>query len=364
MKVTAIVDLQFGSTGKGSIAGWMGQYGGFDAVTTAWGPNAGHTSVFGDGDKCVRTMISNAAYRSPTIKSIFVAPGSMVNPDALLAEYNDTCQRNINLGYKAPRLFIHEHAAVVLEIDRKMEAEYGASIGSTMKGTAEAVIRKIRRKREANPATMGEYAKLNPSVWSYFVVSHNEYLDNLYSHKEILAEGAQGYSLGINSGFWPYCTSRECTLPQLLSDTLLPVHSVAEVVGVLRTYPIRVANRFNAEGEMIGTSGPCYPDQQEISWESLGRDPELTTVTRLPRRVFTFSMQQVKEAVTRNSVNSVFVNFLNYLPKKEQWPFIDKLSSALPPGCNIEFLGRGPSIEDIEVIDERWADLVQRWDWE
>lgn len=364
--VTAVIDLQFGSTGKGSIAAWLGEYGDFDAVAHAWGPNAGHTSVYNrpngmDPIVCVRTMLSNAAFRSPTIKKAFVGPGSMVNVMALLDELDDTHGR----GNPDLQLFIHESAAVVLPMDVEAEKQYGFAIGSTMKGTGEAVMRKLRRQViEGKPATMGDYAKALPThPISQYVVSHQAYLGELYSCNRVLAEGCQGYSLGVNSGFWPHTTSRECTVPQLLSDLLLPIHSVEDVIGVARTYPIRVANRFDAQGNMIGTSGPCYADQREIQWADIGREPELTTVTKLPRRIFTFSMQQIVEAVVRNSVNTVFLNFLNYLPPSKQAELMGELSAALPRGCSVDFTGYGPAITDIEAGRE-WGEIKKAVDAE
>lgn len=363
-EVTAVVDLQFGSTGKGSIAAWLGEYGEFDAVTTAWGPNAGHTSVYADGTECVRTMLSNAAFRSPTIKQVFIAPGSMVNPDSLAAEIADNYARGnteVNL-----EILIHESAAVVLDVDRANEARYGFQIGSTMKGTGEAVMRKMRRVADGDwPATMGEFCRKYPEhPVSRLVCNHKVYISALYGCRNLLVEGCQGYSLGINSGFWPHCTSRECSLPQLLSDTLLPIHSVADVIGTLRTYPIRVANRYNAQGEMIGSSGGVYFDQDEISWAMIGREPELTTVTKLPRRVFTFSKMQVEEAMRRNSVNSLFVNFVNYFETPaHEVEFFDELQGCLTPGQSVSFKGYGPKITDIKPIGP-WAEIKAEVDRE
>jgi len=352
---TAVIDLQFGSTGKGSMAAWLGQHGEFDSVVTAWGPNAGHTSVYEDGTECVRTMLSNAAFRSDTIKLVFIGPGSMINPQALVDEYADTIQR----GNQDIQLVIHESAAVVLDDDRKMESGYGFQIGSTMKGTAEAVMRKMRRViGTVNPGTIGEFVKAFPDQFpSKWVVPHAKYLRWLYSRKNVLLEGCQGYSLGINSGFWPHTTSRECTVAQLLSDTLMPIHSVENVIGVARTYPIRVANRYDVHGKQIGTSGPCYADQQEITWESLGREPELTTVTKLPRRIFTFSQEQLHEAIARNSVNSIFMNFMNYLPEDGRESFVQGIEDRLNPGTSIDFFGHGPKTTDI-VARNGWEFLV------
>ena len=44
-KAYMILDLQFGSTGKGLLAGFLAKSRQPDVVITAWGPNAGHTYI-------------------------------------------------------------------------------------------------------------------------------------------------------------------------------------------------------------------------------------------------------------------------------------------------------------------------------
>ena len=42
-KIKIVVDLQYGSTGKGLIVGKIAEDEAHDSVFTAWAPNAGHT---------------------------------------------------------------------------------------------------------------------------------------------------------------------------------------------------------------------------------------------------------------------------------------------------------------------------------
>jgi adenylosuccinate synthase len=146
------------------------------------------------------------------------------------------------------------------------------------------------------------------------VVSHAEYKERLRTGGATILEGAQGYSLGIHSGFYPYTTSRECTVAQLCSDTLVSPDQITAVYGCARTYPIRVSNRYT-DGMMHGWSGPCYSDQQETSFDALNQVQETTTVTKLPRRVFTFSDAQFKEAVEANMPSKlrVAITFCDYV---------------------------------------------------
>jgi hypothetical protein len=119
---------------------------------------------------------------------------------------------------------------------------------------------------------------------------------------------------------------------------------------VARTYPIRVANRYDKDGNMVGWSGPAYPDQAEISFDAIGVGPEFTTVTKLPRRVFTFSTDQVKDAVRANGVGPIFLNFCNY-PQganglSDVGLLIQRLNNDLGL-ATVALTGWGPTFNDV-----------------
>jgi hypothetical protein len=89
----------------------------------------------------------------------------------------------------------------------------------------------------------------------------------------------------------------------------------------------------------------------------VGQPAELTTVTKLPRRVFMFSKMQIEEALRRNSVNTLFVNFVNYLETPaHEVEFFDDLQTSLNPGQTVGFKGYGPKIDDIKPIGI-WAEI-------
>lgn len=294
----AILDLQFGSTGKGLLAGYLARQRKPDGVVAAFGPNAGHTFIDGAGRKFVHIMMPMGVL-SPEIKTVFIGPGAVVHPGILLAEVQDLR----SMGYRFD-LLIHEHACVVSDRHRKAEAEYGARIGSTQKGVGEALMERLLRDPHGKIVARDalKFTPLEGNVVS--VVDYNDAMDKI---KLLQIEGAQGFSLSMYHGFYPYCTSRDCTLWQLLADCAVPTVKGSKIwsYGVARTYPIRVNNK-------TGYSGPAYFDQEEVKWETLGLEPELTTVTKLPRRLFTFSLEQIKQAVRMNSTDAIFLNFCNY----------------------------------------------------
>lgn len=327
MKQTyAILDLQYGSTGKGLLAGYLARRRRPDGVVCAFGPNAGHTFIDRDGNKYVHIMMPMGAL-SPDVQTVFIGPGAVVHPELLHSEYE-----NLRLAGARFRLVIHEHATVVQERHREQEAEYGGAIGSTQKGTGAALAEKIRRDLSLQLPIAAKTALAN-TVLEDFVVSRATYNTLMDGVETLQVEGAQGFSLSIHHGFYPFTTSRDCTLASLLSDCAVPLEErVVESYGVCRTYPIRVNNK-------TGWSGPHYDDQKEIEWKDIGVEPELTTVTRLPRRIFTFSTQQIVEAVRMNNTSKIFLNFCNY--PCDYGHLADKIN--MHTSAKVHWLGMGPS---------------------
>lgn len=347
MKQTyAILDLQFGSTGKGLLAGYLARKRKPDGVVCAFGPNAGHTFIDSTGRKFVHIMMPMGAL-SPEIQRVFIGPGAIVHPDLLLSEH----QHLQDMGYRY-ELYIHENATVVQERHREMEAIYGGAIGSTQKGTGAALAEKITRQPaivSMSPDVQHAWGKiiardvLKGTPLEGYVAPVPDYNDAMDKVRTLQIEGAQGYSLSCHHGFYPYVTSRDCTIGQLLADCAVPLmRGAVQVLGTCRTFPIRVNNK-------TGSSGPAYHDQEEIQWADLGMEPELTTVTKLPRRIFSFSAEQVRQAVRISGVDIVFLNFCNYVHDKSRLnEIIAKIESA---GCSVGWLGHGPAESDVEDLN-------------
>jgi adenylosuccinate synthase len=178
------------------------------------------------------------------------------------------------------------------------------------------------------------------------VISNQEWNDVLERLVyEGLIEGAQGFSLGINSGFYPFCTSRDTGPARFLSDCAVPHTLLRIVVGTARTYPIRVGNTPG------GFSGGGYFDQHELTWESLGLKPETTTVTGRERRIFSFSNQQILEAIQAFRPDCVFLNFCNYIGTADDDPQVETMTNAIIDlGSPVVYLGWGAAEQDIQEL--------------
>lgn len=344
-KVDMVMDFQYGSTGKGLIAGYLAKRGDYDTVVCSFATNAGHTYIDESRDMNVMTQqLPTGAVSSDTVKNILIGPGALIHHDTLLREILSNEPR-----LSGKRIMIHPQAAVVEDYHAKQETEWGMTkIGSTAKGCGAAAVERIQR-HPINPNT-AKNRFLSESLGKY-VVTEDDYRDALNEAESILVEGAQGFSLSMYHGQYPYTTSRDVTPWQIAADCGLPYRwaSYVRVIGSCRTFPIRVNNRD-------GSSGPCYPDQVELDWgEFPGVAPELTTVTKLKRRIFTFSRKQMEEAMFHCGGywdTRVFLNFVNYIQHLEDLDAIRrKIEEAgmhyfNPP--KIEWFGYGP--DDSEVL--------------
>lgn len=355
-KATIIVDAQFGSTGKGLIAGYLALRDQPDVVMTAWSANAGHTFIDAEGRKFVHCMLANGIV-SPKLATVLIGPGSQMNVELL----RDEILSCVDL-LRGKRILLHSSAAIIMQKHVEEEAGPMTKIGSTKKGCGAAMIAKIRRNPDDNNTVGGNADYMEEHIYKpireagIFISTANnaEYMSVVYDAERIQVEGAQGFSLGINNGFYPYVTSRECTPAQVCVDVNLPLAFIKTTVATMRTYPIRVANRYNEAGEQIGWSGPCYEDQKELDWKKdLGMEAELTTVTKLPRRIFTFSYQQTLAALEVIRPDEVFLNFCNYMSPDEVAEVVGTIERAamvagIPGNMPLAtYYGYGATVNDI-----------------
>jgi len=335
--VHCIVDGQFGSTGKGALAAYladhalkkdMAKY--FSGAIYSGGPNSGHTSFSNVSNyyvvlKQLPTFAVSLHLQGHTIP-VYLSAGAVIDPKILREEAN---------RYPKLPIFVHPNATVVTEYDKESEMLGSiAEVAGTRSGTGAALARKV--KRDPDAIAGNALGNIAPNV---IIQNHRIKPDrNAY-----FMEVAQGFSLGINSQFYPKVTSRECTVMQGLADARIPPKMLAHTYMAIRTYPIRVGN---IEGH---SSGNWYPDQNETTWEELGVKAEFTTVTKRIRRVATFSLDQFYEACRANEPDTVFVSHMDYLSDEAQLNLSDTLRTARANmGQDFQFLfGYGPKVENI-----------------
>ncbi len=331
-----LVDGQYGSTGKGLVAAAIADAAGerIDWITTNSGPNSGHTGYI--GRKKILTQQVPVAWAACQILGhharCFLNAGALINPTIL--------QNEMIYRLKSDPVYLHPHAVYITPEDL-ISSDGAKAIASTGKGTGEATARKINRDKTA-------VASFHMSSGVDINFNYPDLSD--MPQARIFVETAQGFSLGINSGFFPYTTSRECTVMQALADARIPASFLKKVIMVCRSLPIRVGNTS------MGESGGVYPDQREHTWEELGLEPELTTVTKRVRRIFSWSWQQFDASLKVNRPDVVVYNFAQYLNPIALSSHLDQLVDrynrimGVPPELLI--VGFGPYNEDL-VVDVR-----------
>ena len=344
--VSTIIGGQWGSEAKGSAAAWtaseLAKEGRrFDIVTTNAGAQAGHTSVHSGVKRVVFHLPTASLITREYTKDyglIYLNAGSIIDPEGLLREIEEN-----NLDTSAHAFAIHPNAAIITQECRDAENEVDSSqtkTASTRKGVGQALARKVLRS--------GLTAKDHPNLQKLVrCVDLNNALNNGSS---VLMEVPQGVSLSLNhSSFYPYTTSRDCTVMSGLSDAGIHPVCLGKTMVVLRTFPIRVGNIVE-DGKVLGTSGDHYPDQEETSWEALGVEAEITTVTKRVRRVFTFSKQQIVNTFALCRPDVVMLTFCNYVERGKLDGIIGKIREAADK-ANLKvpdiLLEWGPTTNDI-----------------
>jgi len=325
-KFNVVTDGQWGSCGKGLIATALAYRYQPQIISTTNMANAGHTAVNDQGDAFVAKAVpSCAAINRWPGKPMIQTPQESYRPrifiGATAAFHSDRLLHEIQYCNLENKICIHERSGVITEEHQTKETSAVAGtkhIASTMQGCGAFLAEKVMRKAGLR------LARDYPELAKYIVTQNMATLldHHLDTGETILHEGSQGFSLDISHGsHYPQCTSRSTTAVQNLADMGLSARRMGEVYLVIRPYPIRVGNVIE-DGQVVGHSGGVYPGQQEISWEQVAQQAgapqtlatkELTTVTKRLRRVFTFSEEQLYDAVTINGATQIALNFANYI---------------------------------------------------
>jgi len=339
-KANLIMGGQWGSEGKGKLAGWIYEnYHKISMAITDFTPNAGHTFVDGGFVRVSKVIPIGAMFSS--VETVIIGPHSVFDIDRFFEEMDE-----FGVGIGNQRIFIHPMAQVLTSENKYQEKGSLRSISSTMQGSAAAQIEKIMR----NPNNIS-LAKDCPKLGEYIADTHVVVQNALSKGRTALIETAQGYDLGLNHGYmWPYVTGRDCMLGRWLDNAGVHPRQLGSVITALRTYPIRVGSLPNS------TSGPCHSDQKEISWdtisESIGvKTIEYTTVTKRIRRVFTWSDEQVSKMCRMIKPDYAFLNYINYVPVAAQRKVIDETAKELNEyDCKLALVGTGADLSDMVVL--------------
>lgn len=286
-RIRVVVGGQYGSESKGRTAGYLLKSDvspNPQLTIRVGGPQAGHIVVGRSPDTLLnghhwklRSMPVGSVCRGDALLAI--GAGSEIDPERLDLELAELERAR----YNARNRLLIDPTATWMTPDhkaREADSDLTARLGSTSTGVGEARADRIMRKA----AIVRDVEHVPVSVRPVRDIA-DTYLE---AGNDVLIEAAQGCHLDLYRGPYPFTTSgRTTAIDALAAAEVVPwahPQSELQVWLAVRVNPIRVG----------GNSGPL---KDETSWEALGVEPEITTVTKRVRRVGEWDPELVRQSV-------------------------------------------------------------------
>ena len=333
-KITAIVGAQWGDEGKGKITDFFAGESDY-VVRFHGGNNAGHTVIVEGNTFKLHLIPSGIIYGGPMS---IIGNGVVVDPKVLLEEIEYIEGKGID-----PKLMVSDRAHVIMpyhiELDGALSNHQGdLAAGSTRRGIApvyadkmfrngiriidllepdvlmekltkgytfaKGIIEKALSKEiESSIEEIFDYycsygERLRPYITDTSVELYNAYNNN----KSILFEGAQGISLDVDHGIYPYTTSSNTAAGHISTGTGVSFRDIGRIIGVVKAYLSRVGES-PLPSEMHGSEAEALRE----------KGGEYGTTTGRPRRVGWLDLVQVRQAVRVNGLTEIALTKLDVL---------------------------------------------------
>jgi adenylosuccinate synthase len=359
MTVT-IVGAQLGDEGKGGI---VDVYGDAADVVVRYqgGDNAGHTVVH-EGDEYKLSLVPSGAVRG---KVGVLGNGCVVNPETLFEELRTLRDRGLE-----PDVRVAERAHAILPYHRVLDgieedAKEDLAAGTTGRGIGptyedKAGRRGVRIGDLLNPETLRDRLEYvvpqkrallenygaDPDADRFegafdvetLFETYREYgerldeegmtincgaflADRLAADANLMFEGAQGTSIDIDHGVYPYVTSSKPTAGAAAvgSGVGPTVVGSGEVVGIVKGYLSRVGTGplptelGRVEGQTPAGGGDTSAEAEELAAYIREEGGEFGTVTGRPRRVGWLDIPMLRHAARANGFTGLAVNHIDVL---------------------------------------------------
>lgn len=296
-QIAVVVGGQYGSEGKGAIAAYLSASQDHLFAVRVGGPNAGHTVLGRCTSDCARHAPGEHPWRLRHIPvaavvnlraQLHIAAGSEVDPEVLYEEVVALDKAGYDVSH---RLTVSEQATVILpdHVAQERMSRLLEETGSTCKGVGAARADRLWRHAPIVRDRIHDFP-----VFEDFASTQTP-MAALHDGMKVLIEGTQGYGLGLHTPAYPQVTSGDATALDFLAQAQVTPWSFPfgwfSIFVVFRTHPIRVA----------GNSGPL---SGETTWNELGLEEELTTVTRKVRRVGEWDGNLARQAMYANGAPS------------------------------------------------------------
>ncbi len=333
-KITVITGAQWGDEGKGKITDFFAGESDF-VVRFHGGNNAGHTVIVNNNTYKLHLIPSGIIYGKPIS---IIGNGVVIDPKALLNEIDYIKEKGVK-----PKLMISDRAHIIMPyhiaFDGALSNHQGQlAAGSTRKGIAPVyadkmfrngirtidllelnvfkeklkkgftfsknIIEKVLHQKfdvsmEEILHTYLEYGKkLSPYICDTSVELYNAHKNG----KSILFEGAQGISLDVDHGIYPFTTSSNTTTGHISTGTGVSFRNIDRIIGVVKAYLSRVGES-PLPSEIEGTEAESLREKGK----------EYGTTTGRPRRVGWLDLVQVRQAVRVNGLTEIALTKLDVL---------------------------------------------------
>jgi adenylosuccinate synthase len=376
MTVT-IIGAQLGDEGKGGIVDLFGEPA--DVVARyQGGDNAGHTVVHRD-EEYKLSLVPSGAIRG---KIGVLGNGCVVNPRTLFEEIDMLRDRGID-----PDVRVAERAHVILPyhrvldgIEEEAKSDDDLDAGTTGRGIGPTYEDKVGRrgirigdlldpdvlrdrltyvvdqKRDIVEEIFGmetddafdidalyeEYSEYGRRLESEgMTVNAGEFLrEQIEAGEQVMLEGAQGTSIDIDHGIYPYVTSSNPTAGGACTGTgLCPgIVGQGEILGIVKAYLSRVGTG------PLPTELKGDEESEELAEYIREEGGEYGTVTGRPRRVGWIDMPMLRHATRRSGFTGLAVNHIDVLAGLDE----------VRAGHAYEL--DGERIETMPTTTERWGE--------
>ena len=350
MTVT-IVGSQLGDEGKGALVDIWG--GDADVVVRyQGGDNAGHT-VVRDGNKYKLSLVPSGAIRD---KVGILGNGCVVNPETLFTELDTLREKGLEPDVRIARRAhaILPYHRVLDGIEEEVKSDSDLAAGTTKRGIGPTYEDKAGRRgirigdmldpevlRERLEYVVPQKRNLAEEIYGLDIENseHAEAFDvealfetyNEYGQRfreesmtvncgdflgrrleagdELLFEGAQGTSIDIDHGIYPYVTSSNPTAGGASVGTGVgpTVIGQGEVVGIVKAYLSRVGTG------PLPTELDGNDTEEELADFIREKGGEFGTVTGRPRRIGWLDMPMLRHAARANGFTGIAVNHIDVL---------------------------------------------------
>ena len=333
-KITAIVGAQWGDEGKGKITDFFAGESDY-VVRFHGGNNAGHTVIVEGNTFKLHLIPSGIIYGGPMS---IIGNGVVVDPKVLLEEIEYIEGKGID-----PKLMVSDRAHVIMpyhiELDGALSSHQGdLAAGSTRRGIApvyadkmfrngiriidllepdvlmekltkgysfaKGIIEKALSKRIESSVEeiFDSYCSYGERLKPYITDTSVELYNAYKSNKSILFEGAQGISLDVDHGIYPYTTSSNTAAGHISTGTGVSFRDIGRIIGVVKAYLSRVGES-PLPSEMHGSEAEALRE----------KGGEYGTTTGRPRRVGWLDLVQVRQAVRVNGLTEIALTKLDVL---------------------------------------------------